>query len=240
VVGGAGLLGTSICEALDLHGGGVVCLDIVEPGFNPASSDIKFKKLDVSKESEIILAAKDLQQRGDTVDVLVNCAAVSVGKLPEETTADDWERSLRVNLTAAFVLTREFGRMMCDQRSGSIIHFGSIHGMVAPDPEMYPPPIQPNPVDYGAAKAGICQMVRYFAVRWARYGVRVNAITPGPFPKPQVQEHTEVLTKLTRKVPLGRVGQPHEIAGPVIFLAGDASSFVTGHNLVVDGGWTAT
>ena len=115
-----------------------------------------------------------------------------------------------------------------------------MYGKVSPDPRMYAPNINVNPIDYGVAKAGILQMVRYQAVMWAPYGVRVNSVVPGPFPNlSNYNNSPEFIKKQIDKVPMGRVGRPEEIVGAVIFLASDAASFVTGTEIVVDGGWTA-
>ena len=98
----------------------------------------------------------------------------------------------------------------------------------------------PNPIDYGAAKAAVLQMSRYLAMHYGPSGIRCNCVTPGPFPNPRVQaEHPGFITELGRKNPLGRIGRNAEIVGPTLFLLTDSSSFVTGHSLVVDGGWTA-
>ena len=148
----------------------------------------------------------------------------------------EWEKGLRVTLTGAYVLSRQAGRVMLAQGGGSIIHFSSMYGKVSPDPRIYHPPLAPNPVDYGAAKAAILQLVRYQAVMWGPKGVRVNAVVPGAFPK---GVEADFAKRLGERAPLGRVGRPMEIAGAVVFLASEAASFVTGTQIVVDGGWTA-
>jgi NAD(P)-dependent dehydrogenase (short-subunit alcohol dehydrogenase family) len=115
-----------------------------------------------------------------------------------------------------------------------------MYGLVSPDPSIYAPRWKVNPIDYGAAKAAVMQMVRYQAVMWGPSNVRVNAIVPGPFPNPAGQGNDEeFIARLSRKTPLGRVGRAEEIAGAVAFLAADASSYITGSHLIVDGGWTA-
>ncbi len=158
----------------------------------------------------------------------------------EDMTAAQWEKGMHVSLTGAFVATREAGRVMKAQKKGSIVHFSSMYGMVSPDPRMYPPTQTPNPVDYGVAKAGVLQLVRYQAVFMAPHGVRVNAIVPGPFPNPDSQgADPDFMKLLLGKSPMGRTGLPEEIAGAVVFLCSDAASYVTGTRIVVDGGWTA-
>jgi len=148
--------------------------------------------------------------------------------------------TLPISLTGAFVASREVGKVMSRQGSGSIIQFSSMYGKVSPDPNMYPENQPINPLAYGVAKAGILQMVRYQAVQLAERGVRVNAIVPGPFPIPDKHGVNPVfMARLTAKVPMKRVGAPHEIVGPVVFLASDAASYITGAEIVVDGGWTA-
>lgn len=124
--------------------------------------------------------------------------------------------------------------------SGAIVLFSSMYGIVSPDPRIYHAPMTPNPIDYGASKAALIQLTKYFAVHYGAFGVRFNCIAPGPFPNPDVQKkHPQFIKDLSHKTALGRIGINTEIAGPTIFLLSDGASFVTGHCLVVDGGWTA-
>jgi NAD(P)-dependent dehydrogenase (short-subunit alcohol dehydrogenase family) len=123
---------------------------------------------------------------------------------------------------------------------GSIVLFSSMYGVVAPDPRIYAAPMTPNPIDYGAAKAAILQLSRYLAVHYGPDGIRFNCVTPGPFPNPAVQKnHPQFIQDLSNKTALNRVGVNTEIVGPTLFLLSESASFVTGHSLVVDGGWTA-
>lgn len=122
----------------------------------------------------------------------------------------------------------------------SVINVASMYGLVAPDPRLYESPRVANSPCYGAAKAALIQWTRYAACEFGREGIRVNSISPGPFPSSVVQkENPDFVSRLALKVPLGRIGTPSELMGPVLFLASPASSFVSGSNLVVDGGWTA-
>jgi NAD(P)-dependent dehydrogenase (short-subunit alcohol dehydrogenase family) len=115
-----------------------------------------------------------------------------------------------------------------------------MYGVVAPDPRIYHDPMAPNPIDYGAAKAALLQMSRYFAVHYGPSAIRFNCVTPGPFPHPGVQQaHPDFIRDLSKKTALNRIGVNTEIVGPTLFLLSDSASYVTGHSLVVDGGWTA-
>jgi NAD(P)-dependent dehydrogenase (short-subunit alcohol dehydrogenase family) len=171
------------------------------------------------------------------LDILVNATFAAIGKRVEEIEPVDFDRTLHVNLTGCLLLARACADHM--GRGGSMVFFASMYGMVAPDPSLYHPPMLPNPIEYGVAKAGVIQMARYLAVHWAPRGIRVNAVVPGAFPNEATQEKDpEFIGRLSARAPLGRIGTPREIAGAVVYLASDDASFVTGTTLVVDGGWT--
>ena len=247
VIGGAGLLGTEVCQALAEHGARVICSDVRHDQAAGIVTALRSRDLaadalavDIGDEAGVIKATADIRAKFDRIDVLVNMTYFYTKKPWDELTAEEFDAGLRVTLTGAFVATREVGKVMRDQGHGSIIHFSSMYGVVSPDPRMYPATQAVNPIDYGVAKAGILQLVRYQAVQLAPSGVRVNAIVPGPFPIPSTQgQESEFMQRLKAKVPMGRVGNPAEIAGAVVFLASDAASYVTGTQIVVDGGWTA-
>lgn len=122
---------------------------------------------------------------------------------------------------------------------GSMVFFSSMYGHIAPDPRIYDPPLNPNPIEYGVAKAGIEQMTRYLAVHWANKNIRVNAVAPGAFPHAhQQRDYPVFMQKLAQKSPAGRIGRQDELTGAVVFLASDEASFITGQVLDVDGGVT--
>jgi NAD(P)-dependent dehydrogenase (short-subunit alcohol dehydrogenase family) len=240
-------LGSEVCRALAEHGAHVICSDLRHDQATEIVTTLRGHNLvadalavDIGDEAGVIKATADIRTKFGHIDVLVNMTYFYTKKPWDELTAADFDAGLRVTLTGAFVATREVGKVMRDQGHGSIVHFSSMYGVVSPDPRMYPATQAVNPIDYGVAKAGILQLVRYQAVQLAPAGVRVNAIVPGPFPIPSTQgQDSEFMQRLKAKVPMGRVGKPAEIAGAVVFLASDAASYVTGTQIVVDGGWTA-
>jgi NAD(P)-dependent dehydrogenase (short-subunit alcohol dehydrogenase family) len=248
VVGGAGVLGTPVSRALAEHGAHVVIADIRRERVDSLAAALRSEGLsaesiicDAGDEAAIVGAADEIVSRRGRLDVLVSMAYFYTKTSMEEMTTLEWEKGMRVTLTGAFIVGREGGRIMKQQGGGgSIIQFSSMYGVVSPDPRMYPPPHKVNPIDYGVAKAGVLQMVRYQAVMLAPHNVRVNAIVPGPFPDPNTQgADPDFLNRLNNKSPMGRTGNAPEIAGAVVFLASDASSYVTGTSIKVDGGWTA-
>jgi NAD(P)-dependent dehydrogenase (short-subunit alcohol dehydrogenase family) len=247
VAGGGGYLGEPICRALAEHGAKVIIADLNvdlarqrSEKLNEDGLNSEAVGLDISDETVVKEVCDKLASKYGSLDIAVNTTCYSTGKPMEEMSLQEWCRGMRVSLDGAFVFSREAGKLMAARGKGSIIQFSSMYGKVSPDPSIYGPKYNVNPVDYGVAKAGILQMVRYQAVMLGKKGVRVNSIIPGPFPNPAGQgADKEFVEKLSKKVPLGRVGKAEEIAGAVVFLASDAASFMTGTEIVIDGGWTA-
>jgi len=245
VTGGVGYLGSVITEALDAAGANVLCFDIG----GRAETFVKEKNLrstrgidfDFSNTDALPAFVDSMIAAHGLPDGLAHLAfASSAGKRLEQIEAGEFQKTLDLNLTPTFVLCRHLAGKMKARGSGSVVLFSSMYGIVAPDPRIYPEPLAPNPIDYGAAKAAILQMSRYLAVHYGPDGIRFNCVTPGPFPN--LEKYTgssQFLTDLCNKTALRRVGINTEIVGPTLFLLSEGASFVTGHSLVVDGGWTA-
>lgn len=244
VFGGAGYLGQAIVKLLDKLGARVLCVDLGDRAESFVSQEglknVSFAELDIGNTALTEQFVVDRITENGVPDGYVNLTTATTAKKMEMLTAEDFDQVNHGGLTSTFILTRAIGREMAAANRGSIVLFSSMYGAVSPYPEVYLDPMNKNPVEYGVGKAGITQMTRYLAVHWGKSNVRCNCISPGPFPNPEVQENqAPFVDRLARKSPMGRVGQADEIAGSVAFLLSHASSYITGHNLAVDGGWTA-
>jgi NAD(P)-dependent dehydrogenase (short-subunit alcohol dehydrogenase family) len=171
------------------------------------------------------------------IDVLVNNAVARAGGDLRQTSASEWEESMAVNSTGLFLACKIFSEPMQQARSGSIINIASIYGMVGPDFTIYHGTKLTNPVNYAFAKGGMINLTRYLASFLAPYNVRVNCLSPGGFRDEQTPE--EFVPNYIRRTPMGRMAEADDIKGPVVFFASEASRYITGQNLAVDGGWTA-
>jgi NAD(P)-dependent dehydrogenase (short-subunit alcohol dehydrogenase family) len=168
------------------------------------------------------------------VDVLVNNAGTVWGATPEDMPLEGWQKVVDVNLTGVFLFSQAAGRVMIDRGGGSIVNIASVAGLHGAPPEFV------QTVVYHATKGGVIAFTRDLAWKWAQHGIRVNAIAPGWFPSDMSKFVLDLAgEELVRRVPLRRFGGPEDLKGPAVFLASDASAYVTGHTLVVDGGQSA-
>jgi NAD(P)-dependent dehydrogenase (short-subunit alcohol dehydrogenase family) len=251
VAGADGRLGPIWVDALAQAGARVTAL--CEPGRAPseALADVVTRgagavllgECDVTDRASVVAARDAVLARDGAIDVLVVNAGIDTPPGPGaswragEFPLDLMRHVLEVNLVGAFSVMQEFGRAMAATGRGSIVAIGSMYATSAPNARLYdhidvdPPFLKPPP--YGASKAGLASLVRWLAVHWAPSGVRVNTLSPGGVAGGQ---DPEFLRKFDQTVPMGRMCEPGELVGPLLFLASDASSYVTGADLLVDGG----
>lgn len=252
LTGATGLLGRPMAEALAAAGAHVILnarnRDRVEALASEMTSrghQVSTASFDVTDRSAVREHVARIAEQHGRLDILINNASSGRPGTIDTATAEDFEQAYRVNVIAAFDLIqaslpilREAARRA--KGSASVVNVGSMYGSVSPDPSIYGHSGANNPPYYGAAKAGLIQLTRYAACHLATDGIRVNCISPGPFPAAHYLERDpEFHTRLKAKTPMQRTGDPGEIQGPLLFLASSASSYVTGINLPVDGGWTA-
>lgn len=189
---------------------------------------------DVAEEADIDRLVHATLDRHGRVDILANNAGIGGPQPAEAVQAEDFRRMLDVNLTGAFLLCQRAGRHMLEQGSGVIVNVASMLGLVGTG--------LPPFASYAASKGGLVNLTRELGAEWARRGVRVNALAPGWFESEMTTElfaDEQSVAWVRRKAPMGRAGEPHELDGALLFLASDASTYVTGQVLAVDGGWTS-
>lgn len=186
---------------------------------------------DVSDPADLSAFADRVLERHDPIDILVNAAGVFHRGDATDVTLEKWEALIRTNVTSAFLLCQRFGRPMVKRGRGKIVNFSSTDGFLG----------VPEQLAYNVSKGAIVQLTRTLGAEWIRHGVNVNAVAPCDFATPMIEpflDQPEYREWITEAIPAGRVGQPDEIVGAVLFLASPASDMVAGHNLLVDGGRT--
>jgi NAD(P)-dependent dehydrogenase (short-subunit alcohol dehydrogenase family) len=254
VTGAFGKLGPIWVETLAGAGAEVVGLDVHDNGAaglkeraQAAGGSFRFEQADVTDRVRLGEIASRLEAAGASPGVLVNNAgidqppeAVAFSRHVQDIPLDDFRRTLDVNVAGAFSATQAFGAPMAAAGAGSIVNIGSLYASIAPDPSFYDhievdPPFLKPPA-YGASKAAVVSLTRYFARLWGPRGVRVNALSPGGVAAGQDPEFTR---KFCARVPLRRMAEPADLTGPLLFLVSDASRYFTGQELRVDGGFTA-
>jgi NAD(P)-dependent dehydrogenase (short-subunit alcohol dehydrogenase family) len=235
VTGGARGIGFESARALKENGAKVVIIDInAEAGQKAAKDlDVDFRQTDLTKSEEVAQLAADIRSKYRQIDIAFNNAGIALNLPAEQCTDQDWLKVLNINLNAVFYWYREFVKVMLDQGKWSIINTASMSGVISNTP-------QPQSA-YNVSKAGVIMLTKSLAGEWARRGVRVNSISPGYIGTEMTKlgmGNQEWYADWMKFTPMGRVGEPREVASAVVFLASEASSYFTGSNLVVDGGYT--
>ncbi|MES2787829.1 MAG: SDR family oxidoreductase [Pseudomonadota bacterium] len=248
LTGAAGIIGSEVTRNFLAAGARVFAIDrdamLLEQNLGSATGELAHCVADISKPDEVKRARTLLQAKWGEADVLLNNAATKSDNFfePFETfPLADWNEVMGVNLTGAMLCAQAFGSPMAARGKGSIINTISIYGVVAPDQRIYEGSEYlgraiNTPAIYAASKAGLWGLTKYLASYWGSRGVRVNAITPGGVFSGQ---NETFVANYASRAPLGRMAEADDMANAMRYLASDASKYVTGHNLVVDGGWTA-
>ena len=262
LTGATGFLGRTFVHALLVNGAKVVALGrsgrILQEGQKWAeqygADKVVFHQIDMYDDAALRSVCAEIAERETTIDVLVNNAYelgpqtgfnTPSGSL-ENSSFDQWQRNLQSGVMFAVATTQTLGTRMKSQGFGSIINIATMYSAVAPRPQLYEGTTSLNPPGYSASKAALAAFTRYTASFWGKDGVRANCISPGPFSNTEdldgpnsVAEDSPFVERLKGYTLLNRIGRPAELCGALLFLASDASSFVTGQNFFVDGGWTA-
>lgn len=255
VTGGCGLLGRRFCAGLADHGASVAVVDLDKAGTVDFARELEHaygqRSIGVAADITDPHQVKDMADRVERelgpIDILHNTTQKNGAKLdgyfaPMDTfNLTTWREVMSVNLDGAFLVAQEIGKRMAERGGGSIIQTASIYGIMGPDQRIYEGseylgrPIN-TPAVYSASKAGVCGLTRYLAAYWGHRGVRTNTLTPGGVGSGQ---NAEFDRRYSARIPMGRMAKADEIVGALIFLASDASSYVNGQNIIVDGGLAA-
>jgi NAD(P)-dependent dehydrogenase (short-subunit alcohol dehydrogenase family) len=240
VVTGAGRgMGYHIALALAKYGADlVVCsrtlreLERLREEIEKFSRRVLIQQMDVTKIPEVRAMVEQSMEAFGHIDILVNNAGVNITQWAIDVTEEAWDKVINTNLKALFFCAQAVGKVMIKQRRGKIINISSQTGTIA----------IPQRAAYCSSKGGVNQLTKLLAIEWAQYNINVNAIAPTfietPFTKPMFEKEG-FREYVLGNIPLGRVGKPEDVTGAVIYLASEASNMVTGHILLVDGGWTA-
>lgn len=242
ITGGYGYLGMGIVNHLLHYNATVVVAARSEDKFLkafPSNQKIIFQEMDITLEQSIIDGLIKINNKYGKVDALINNAFYLKGNSPEHMKSEDFNYGIDGTLNSVFRCIKSIIPFFKEQNYGKIINVSSMYGVQAPDFSVYyDSPDFLNPPHYGAAKAGVIQLTKYYASYLGRYNINVNTVTPGPFPSLSVQENLIFIEDLKSKTALGRIGFPEDLAGIFTFLVSDAANYVTGQNFIIDGGWT--
>lgn len=248
VTGGCGLLGKVFCEALAEFGANIAVVDLAQEPAQALADELLHEygvfthgfSCDVADSIKVHKLIPAIFKKLGPVQILLNNAATKTYSLPdffkpfEDYTLKTWREVMSVNLDGMFLMAQAVGRQMVKQQTGgSIIQTSSIYGLMAPDFRIYQDSNLHSPAVYSASKAGVIGLTRYLAAYYAPHKIRVNTLSPGGVNDGQNEQFRK---NYAYRVPLGRLAEKEELIGPLIYLASDASSYVTGQNIIVDGG----
>ena len=249
LTGAAGFLGSSYADGLSQVGANVVLCDVNFDGCKKIEKKIKKKynvepmsvKLDITNSQSIKNLVSKVSKKYTKIDVLINNAVYQGNNKIrtmgfENLDINSWNKAMDVNLTGVFRLCQQVGKIMRKQKFGNVINVSSIYGIVGADQRIYGSSGLNSSVFYATTKSAVLNLTRYLASYWNRTGIRVNTLSPGGV---QNNQQKNFIKKYSEKTMIGRMAKNDELVGALVFLSSDASSYMTGSNLVIDGGWTA-
>lgn len=235
VTGVLGRLGKILKDSFEREGAVVWGLDLEK------NNESNYISVDIRQEKEVEEAFKYINSKGLGIDILVNNAGISIDANFLDRTSKDFQKVIDVNLKGTFSCIKSYVKSydLREQELGSIVNIGSVFGVVSSDFRNYTDYTFMSPEVYGASKAGIIQMTKYFAVHLASRNIRVNCVSPGGIINRENLQGPDFIKKYSEKVPMGRMGELNEMIGAVLYFCGDMASYTTGQNLVIDGGLTS-
>jgi NAD(P)-dependent dehydrogenase (short-subunit alcohol dehydrogenase family) len=253
LTGSAGRLGTRFAHVLSAAGADVILVDVEKINNKKLEKELIAKyntnpislEVDISKASDIKKLIRKISANYKKVDILINNAHFVPRDHPkrdapfEEYPLDLWDKTIMTNMRGLFLCCQEFGKIMSIQKKGVIVNVSSIYGIVGADQRIYGGSRLNSPAFYAATKGAMVNLTRYLAAYWQGKNIRVNTLTLGGVFDENLHKGTSFLKNYSQKTMLGRMAQKEDYEGPLLFLASDASSYMTGSNLIVDGGWTA-
>jgi len=244
ITGATGYLGSKMVEMLSQKGATVIVLsrDIAKAEKLCSQLKIPIKQafeINISDKNSIFKTIKEIHQRFVKIDILVNNAYFGVTKLFNQYNEEDWKESFEGIVVSVDMMTQAVIPYMKENSKSRIINISSMYGIVSPNPDVYSTEEMINPLSYGVAKAGVIQYTKYSAMMLAKNNITVNTVSYGPFPNINTVKDKTFLNKLAKKTFLNRIGNPEEVVSAIYFLSLDESSYITGQNIIVDGGWTS-
>jgi len=248
VTGGYGHLGKFICKDLIIFGAKVYCIGRNKKKFNNNFKDVKknknnlfFIKTDVTNEKSVKKNINYIIKKENKIDILINNSIdSSLRTINPDISLKSWNKSLKNVLQGYFLMSKYCIKTMKKKKYGKIINMSSLFSFLAPQPKMYLNLKNEPPVSMAVAKGGINQLTKYLASVLGKYDINVNSVSPGWFPKKSKNsiERKDYIKEIKNRIPLDRIGKPEDIAGVVCFLCSNKSSYITGQNIIVDGGYS--
>lgn len=253
LTGSSGKLGTRFAHVLSEAGADVILVDLESKNNKRLEKEIirkyhttaKAYQVDISNKSHVKKFVSEILKSHKKIDVLINNAQFLPRNHPkrdapfEDYPLELWDKSISINLRGLFLCSQEIGRVMLKQKKGVIINISSIYGMVGADQRIYGNSRLNSPAFYAVTKGGMVNFTRYLAAHWGRKNIRVNTLTLGGVYDEKLHKGKMFVKKYSEKTILGRMAQKEDYDGALLFLASDSSRYMTGSNLIIDGGWTA-